>query len=328
MSFEYSSFQELLPLHIIHPAKIQTRSFDSEQQIYSIRELALSIKTHGLLQPIVVRPMENGFEIAAGHRRFLACKLLRWKKIPVCIQELSDKESLEVQIIENIQRCSLNCIEEGISFSLYVKDYGWGGVTDLAFKINKSEQYVSSRIQLLSLPKNIQQNIIDGKVNVSQALELVSLNEKDRNNVVDKILNDNLPVKKIIEIKQDSNNKSIDTSNVNNIIDNSITFKKDLEDIEKETKLIGSEIDIYNPIDEVKYINRQKLLLLKKVKLCFKISLSKMDNLIHEYEDIGNKDNELKDDLKTDLLKFRIELHSLLDDDIKLISQFKKHAEL
>ena len=142
MSFEYSSFQELLPLHIIHPAKIQTRSFDSEQQIYSIRELALSIKTHGLLQPIVVRPMENGFEIAAGHRRFLACKLLRWKKIPVCIQELSDKESLEVQIIENIQRCSLNCIEEGISFSLYVKDYGWGGVTDLAFKINKSEQYV------------------------------------------------------------------------------------------------------------------------------------------------------------------------------------------
>jgi ParB family chromosome partitioning protein len=254
--------------------------------------------------------------------------LLRWKKIPVCIQELSDKESLEVQIIENIQRCSLNCIEEGISFSLYVKDYGWGGVTDLAFKINKSEQYVSSRIQLLSLPKNIQQNIIDGKVNVSQALELVSLNEKDRNNVVDKILNDNLPVKKIREIKQDSNNKSIDTSNVNNIIDNSITFKKDLEDIEKETKLIGSEIDIYNPIDEVKYINRQKLLLLKKVKLCFKISLSKMDNLIHEYEDIGNKDNELKDDLKTDLLKFRIELHSLLDDDIKLISQFKKHAEL
>ena len=82
MSFEYSSFQELLPLHIIHPAKIQTRSFDSEQQIYSIRELALSIKTHGLLQPIIIRPMENGFEIAAGHRRFLACKLLRWKKIP------------------------------------------------------------------------------------------------------------------------------------------------------------------------------------------------------------------------------------------------------
>jgi ParB family chromosome partitioning protein len=317
-----------LPLHIIHPAKIQTRSFDSEQQIYSIRELALSIKTHGLLQPIVVRPMENGFEIAAGHRRFLACKLLRWKKIPVCIQELSDKESLEVQIIENIQRCSLNCIEEGISFSLYVKDYGWGGVTDLAFKINKSEQYVSSRIQLLSLPKNIQQNIIDGKVNVSQALELVSLNEKDRNSVVDKILNDNLPVKKIREIKQDSSNKYIDNSDVNKTINNTITFKKDLEDIEKETKLIGSEIDIYNPIDEVKYINRQKLLLLKKVKLCFKISLSKMDNLIHEYEDIGNKDNELKDDLKTDLLKFRIELHSLLDNDIKLISQFKKHAEL
>ena len=81
-------------------------------------------------------------------------------------------------------------------------------------------------------------------------------------------------------------------------------------------------------MDEVKYINRQKLLLLKKVKLCFKISLSKMDNLIHEYEDIGNKDNELKDDLKTDLLKFRIELHSLLDNDIKLISQFKKHADL
>ena len=327
MSFEYSSFQELLPLHIIHPAKIQTRSFDSEQQIYSIRELALSIKTHGLLQPIVVRPMENGFEIAAGHRRFLACKLLRWKKIPVCIQELSDKESLEVQIIENIQRCSLNCIEEGISFSLYVKDYGWGGVTDLAIKINKSEQYVSSRIQLLTLPKNIQQNIIDGKVNVSQALEIVSLNEKDRNSVVDKILNENLPVKKIREIKQESSNKYIDNSDLNKTINNTITFKKDLEDIEKETKLIGSDIDIYNPVDEVKYINRQKLLLLKKVKLCFKISLSKMDNLIHEYEDIGNKDNELKDDLKADLLKFRIQLHSLLDDDIKLISQFKKHAE-
>ena len=173
--------------------------------------------------------------------------MLRWKKIPVCIQELSDKESLEVQIVENIQRCSLNCIEEGLSFSLYVKDYGWGGVTDLAFKINKSEQYVSSRIQLLSLPKNIQQNIIDGKVNVSQALELVSLNEKDRNSVIDKILKENLPVKKIREIKQEVSNKNIDNSDINNTIDNPSTFKKDLEDIEKETKSIESEIDILIP---------------------------------------------------------------------------------
>jgi ParB family transcriptional regulator, chromosome partitioning protein len=95
-------------------------------EIIEAYELANSINQKGLLQPIIVRPKEGFFQIVAGNRRFEACKLLAWKKIPCHIIELDDKAAFEVSLIENIQRQTLNPLDEAQAFKTYVDDFGWG----------------------------------------------------------------------------------------------------------------------------------------------------------------------------------------------------------
>src|ERR687898_1395444 len=198
MTTDTSMVEERLPLHIIKPAQVQTRIYASlSQQQESIDELSRSIKKHGLLQPIIIRPINRGFEIVAGHRRFQACKILRWKTIPAMVKDVSDKDAFEIQLVENIQRKTLDPIEEAQAFKLYVRDYGWGGITYLAETIMKSEQYVSSRIQLLKLPQNVIDKVKSGELKVSHAFELLSLEGKSLENMSDDIINKNMSVKDI-----------------------------------------------------------------------------------------------------------------------------------
>jgi ParB family transcriptional regulator, chromosome partitioning protein len=256
-------------MRLIYPAQVKTRTYDSDSQVSTIRELALSIKTHGLLQPIIVRPTNKGFEIVAGHRRFLACKYLRWKKIAVCIKDLSDQEAFEVQIVENLQRCSLNCIEEGQAFNAFVNHYGWGGVTNLANKIMKSEQYISRRIQLLKLPSVIQDYLIDDDISVSQASELLSLNENDRKMMIDRIINEDLSIREIRAIKKDINGDFASNNLLHYIPNKTANFVSN-----RPTYAIGTTSeDFMNDLSNKEIIrnysdNNQQLLLLKKVKLC------------------------------------------------------------
>ena len=103
-----------------------------------INELTLSIKEKGLLHPITVRAKEGHFEIVAGNRRYLACKALGWRKILCHIVELDDKEAFEISLVENIQRRTLNALEEGTAFRTYVSEFGWGGVSDLVQKLERA----------------------------------------------------------------------------------------------------------------------------------------------------------------------------------------------
>ena len=143
----------------------------------NIDDLAESIKQYGLLQPIIVRPMETGYEVVAGNRRLAAAKLLKVRKISCHVIELSDKEAFEVGLIENLQHKTMNPIEESIAFKKYVQSYGWGGVSDLARQIGKSQEFVTKRVQLLLLPKEIQEEIIRQRITPSVALELIPLEE-------------------------------------------------------------------------------------------------------------------------------------------------------
>ena len=101
----------------------------------TITELSKSIKEKGLLHFITVRAKGRGYEIVAGNRRYLACKMLGWRKIPCLIVELDDREAFEISLIENIQRRTINPIEEAHAFKNYTLDFGWGGVSDLQCKI-------------------------------------------------------------------------------------------------------------------------------------------------------------------------------------------------
>ncbi len=122
----------------------------------NVVQLVESIREHGLLEPIVVRPVKGRFEVVAGNRRLKACKLLRHKRIRCMVLDLDDKSSFEIALTENIQRKTLDPIEEAVAFKRYCDELGWGGQSELAKKIGKSQEYISHRIALLDLPDDVQ----------------------------------------------------------------------------------------------------------------------------------------------------------------------------
>lgn len=161
--------QEITLNKLSHPV-IQLR-----QKLDNLDALAYSIKEHGLLQPIIVRPLERRYEIVAGNRRYEAVRMLGLRKINCHLVELSDQESYELALTENMHQKTMNPIEEAIAFTRYVKEFGWGGVSNLALTIGRSQEYVSKRILLLSLPQNIISDIINEEIPPSTALELLPL---------------------------------------------------------------------------------------------------------------------------------------------------------
>jgi ParB family chromosome partitioning protein len=167
---------EDIPISKLRAPKSQLRS--SRQ---NIDELIGSIRQRGLLQPIVVRALEDHYyEIIAGNRRYEACKRLFWRKITCNIVELEDKESFELSLIENIQRESLNPVDEARAFKIYISDFGWGGVSELARKIGKSPSYITKRIQLLDLPQELIRSVEDSMLCPSIAEELHAIKDQAR----------------------------------------------------------------------------------------------------------------------------------------------------
>jgi len=153
-----------------------------------ITNLSNSIKQHGLIQPIVVRALDDHFEIVAGCRRYLACKSLNWKKIPCHIVHLNDIQTFEMSLVENIQRESLSPLEEAKSFKLFVIEKGWGSISNLSLKIGKSPSYITKRISLLDLPPDIQQSIESDDLKPSSAEELLSIKDPERQSQLGKLI--------------------------------------------------------------------------------------------------------------------------------------------
>src|ERR687898_416291 len=381
MTTDTSMVEERLPLHIIKPAQVQTRIYASlSQQQESIDELSRSIKKHGLLQPIIIRPINRGFEIVAGHRRFQACKILRWKTIPAMVKDVSDKDAFEIQLVENIQRKTLDPIEEAQAFKLYVRDYGWGGITYLAETIMKSEQYVSSRIQLLKLPQNVIDKVKSGELKVSHAFELLGLEGKSLENMSDDIINKNMSVKDIRRHKHQlafaKDKESVENTaavekkakmemeivrETENTMYNRDDYPKDgfLFPTNSEKVGTGTENKMYNRDDypndgflfptnsEKDHIHERlhyKLMFLKKVQLSLKASLSRADSLIHEYEELDSPEIKAtssqsslyletnmygdSDDISKMLMRFRLGIHSMLDETIRSTSKLAKEESI
>src|SRR5262245_30395284 len=122
-----TSIVEQIEMKMIRPSNFAVR--DKFQESIEMEYLMFSIRQNGLLQPILIRPRMTGFEIVAGHRRFHACKSLRWRFVACKIKEMSDKEAYEIMLTENIQRKSMDPVEEAEAFRKYVLEYGWGGVS-------------------------------------------------------------------------------------------------------------------------------------------------------------------------------------------------------
>jgi ParB family chromosome partitioning protein len=191
-----------------------------------VENLSHSIIEHGLLNPIVVRVIDNfKFEIVAGNRRLTACKILKHKKIACHIIELDDKGAFEISLIENIQRKTLHQIEEAQAFRKYISEFGWGGASELSRKIGKSVSYITRRIRLLELPPDVLKAIASEEISTSAAEEILTFKDKTKQSIITNMIVDrNLSVKKIRKML---NNNEIDKYFSCNGVDSTITNEND-----------------------------------------------------------------------------------------------------
>jgi ParB family chromosome partitioning protein len=208
-------------------------NFSLRDDLGQIDDLVQSISEHGVLQPVLLRPIGTKYELIAGCRRFEACKRLRKFTIPSHIIHLDDKESYEVALIENLQRRTLNVVEEARAFEKYVSEYGYGGVSDLARKIGKSEQFVSSRIGILRLPQDILTRLTTRVVTYSIVRELANLSPEDQSNIAEIAVNQKLTTRAIKKIVKRAKNSSHDDSRSPNYLDLQTKLKENAFLIDK-----------------------------------------------------------------------------------------------
>ena len=191
-------FIEEVTIRLIKPSPHPLR-----ENLGPINELADSISKKGLLEPILIRPIDQAFEIIAGNRRLKACKTLGMRKIMCHILYFDDKGAYEASLIENLQQRNLNAVEEARAFKKYVDDYGYGGESELARKIGKSEQYVSQRLRLLTLPQNVLSEVTRRLVNPSQAYELLGLEEDEQRALSDFVAKNKVPSKMVRKLAKE-----------------------------------------------------------------------------------------------------------------------------
>jgi ParB family chromosome partitioning protein len=194
-----------------------------------LHELCYSIKEKGLLHPIIVRMIDDGYEIVAGTRRYNAYKLLGWRKILSHVVELDDKDAFEVSLIENIHSKNLNPIEEARAFQDYVTTYGWGGISDLAARLGKSIGYVDRRIRLLDLPTDVVKSLSAGSLSASIGDELLPLKEKEQQSKLAELIKKRkLSSRQVRELKTEMKN----SDNPYDVLD----FQTKIIDIDAKTQ--------------------------------------------------------------------------------------------
>jgi len=150
-----------------HPGQPR-RHFDEE----ALAELAASIKTRGLIQPIVVRPQASGYQIVAGERRWRAAQRAQLHEVPVIVREFDDVETLEVAIVENIQRQDLNAIEEAEAYKRLIAEFGHTQEA-LGRLVHKSRSHVANLLRLLDLPEKVRHFVATGALTMGHARALI-----------------------------------------------------------------------------------------------------------------------------------------------------------
>ncbi|MBR3749681.1 MAG: ParB/RepB/Spo0J family partition protein [Firmicutes bacterium] len=155
----------------IRPNSAQPRKvFDQE----ALQDLAASIREHGVIQPVLLRPAKTGFELVAGERRWRAARLAGLKQIPAIVRELTDRQNMFYALIENMQREDLNSIEEARGMEEMMSAFGLNQ-EETAKTIGKSRSYVTNALRLLRLPQDVQDMVMDGRLSAGHARAIAGL---------------------------------------------------------------------------------------------------------------------------------------------------------
>lgn len=181
-----------LALTLIEPNPNQPRTDLDEEKI---AELSASIATHGLLQPILVRPLGDKYQIVAGERRWRACRLAGLDKVPVRIINTDDVQTLEIALIENLQREDLNPIEAAYGYKRLIAEHQMTQA-ELAERISKSRSAVTNAMRLLDLPEEVQSLVYEGKLSAGHARAILSVpDDEGRIKLATKCVEDSLSVR-------------------------------------------------------------------------------------------------------------------------------------
>ena len=186
---------KLISIEEIVPNRFQPRQIFGEKEL---NELADSIKEHGIIQPLIVRPLGDKYEIIAGERRYKAASIAGLYNVPVIVLEKDDNESAELAIIENIQRKDLTPIEEAKSYQKLLNR----GLTqeEIAKKLGIAQPTVANKLRLLSLPDEVQEALLNTRISERHARALLRLeNVSDQLNLLNRIINEKLNVKQTEE---------------------------------------------------------------------------------------------------------------------------------
>lgn len=197
-----------IDLDRIKPNPFQPRRQIAEEKI---EELARSIKSSGLIQPIVVRRYGDNYQLVVGERRYLACRMLGWKKISAAVKAMSDTEMATVALIENLQRENLNYIEEALGYTKLMNAFN---ITQeaLAQRLGKSQSTIANKIRLLKLSEPVQKKLLEQGLTERHARSLLKLeSEEQQQKMLDEIINRGLTVsqaEKRIDRMQEGSGKS------------------------------------------------------------------------------------------------------------------------
>jgi len=197
-----------LEIESIVPGPMQPRTeFDDE----SLGHLAESIRTHGVVQPVLVRRIEDHYELVAGERRWRAAKLAGLRTIPAVIKDIADKDLLEVALIENVQREDLNPIEEAQAYSKLIETVGLTQEA-LAERVGRDRSYITNYLRLLKLPEDIQQLVKTKRISTGHARTLLALQHVDLQRLVARqIINNDLSVRATEDIVRKRTEKTSST---------------------------------------------------------------------------------------------------------------------
>lgn len=237
-----------VPVEDIIPNRFQPRlSFDDT----SLNDLALSIKQHGIIQPLVLRRKNDKYEIIAGERRFKAAKLAGLASVPAVISNLDDNASAEVAIVENIQRKDLTAIEEAKSFQALL-DKGYMTQDELARKMGLSQSAISNKLRLLTLDESVQEAILSEKISERHARTLLKVpSHEKQKELLNKIINERLTVK---QLEDEIKNMELTPNNEINVTSKPIAPKEEMLSDNNKNNNLGSIEDIYSNAMDIKDI--------------------------------------------------------------------------
>lgn len=172
---DHLSAQTAIRIHLIVPNPYQPRKDFSDEKL---TELAESIKTHGIIQPLLVRERDGRYQLIAGERRLRAAKLAGLNEVPVVIKDLSDQSMMEIALVENLQRENLNPIEEAEAYQRLMNEFRLTQ-DELAQKVGKSRSAVANMLRLLNLPTELQRDLSGGVLTMGHARALLGLTSAD-----------------------------------------------------------------------------------------------------------------------------------------------------